>query len=200
MYELTDIFLKYLIAEYVELFENFKTFLLNRDEINVLSKVNELYSDLLKVTKEKFLELAQLQYDYIMQNNYDYSGIDTIWLNELFENFDPIVKYVFKNEVDRKRSRMYESVMSSDIPIKEVDSALNYWTRMIAQEIITLTDKATIKAYADSNIEWLEWVTEEDSKVCEHCNEMAGKIFPIDDIPIKPHWNCRCYLIPAQKG
>lgn len=200
MYKYADIFLKYLIGEYVELFENFKTFLLRRDEMNVLSKVNELYADLLAITKEKFLELAQLQYDYILQNDYDYSGIDTAWLNELFENFDPIVKYVFKNEADRKRSRMYESVMSSDTPIKEVDMALNYWVRMIAQEIITVTDQASLKAYKDSNIDYLEWVTEEDEAVCGHCQELSGRQFAIDEVPIKPHWKCRCYLIPAQKG
>lgn len=198
MYRLADIFLKHLIAEYIELFENFKSFLIYKDEINVLTKVNELYADLISVTKEKLLELAQLQYDYILQG--DYSGIDTVWLNELFESFDPIVKYVFNNEADRKRSRMYEAVMSSDTPLEEVDSALNYWTRMIAQEIITVTDQATLKAYKDSGVAYLEWVTEEDGAVCEHCEELSGMIFPIDDVPIKPHWKCRCYLIPAQKG
>lgn len=200
MYRLTDIYLKYLFDEYIELFENFKNSLLKNDSVNILLNVNTLYDKLLSITKEKLLELAQRQYDYIMQRNYDYSGINKEWLEELFENFDPTVKYVFINEVDRKRSRMYESVMSSNIPNEEIDKALTLWCRMIAQEAVSVTDEATLKAYRDSGVFELSWISEDDEKRCRHCKELHGKIFRIDEVPPKPHWNCRCYCVPVQKG
>lgn len=197
MYELTDIYLKYLFDAYVELFENFKIALLRKDEINVLSKVNDLYAELKAITLEKLLELAQLQYENITQGDYDFSGIDTVWLQELFDNYDPTLKYVFENEIDRKRSRMYEAVMSSDTPTDEVDTSLRSWCRMVSWEAVVVTDEATFKAYRDMDENRLRWVSENDERRCDYCKSLDGKVFEIDRVPHKPHPNCRCYCVPV---
>ena len=198
MYELTDIYIKYLFNEYVELFDNFKSALLRKDEINVLMQVNRLYEQVMSITTEKLLELAQLQYEYIMQGDYDYSGIDNAWLQEIFENFDSTVKYIFENELDRKRSRMYEAVMSSDTPNTEVDTSLKHLCKMVSQEAITVTDEATHKAYKDMGESRLRWVSEKDSKRCDECAKLHGKVFDIDKVPHKPHPNCCCYTVPER--
>jgi SPP1 gp7 family putative phage head morphogenesis protein len=183
------------VGEYIELFNSFKTNILRNDEINILSKVNALYKLLNEITNTKLLELAQLQYEYITQG--DYSTINNEWLLNFLEYYNPVTKYVYANEVDRKRSRMYEAIMSSETPTDEIEQSLKYWCSTVVQAAIDITDMATKTAYKDCNIEKVEWVSEDDKKRCKNCEKLDGKIFLITEVPPKQHRHCRCFCIPV---
>ena len=197
IYHFTDVIVEYLVREFIELFDSFKSNLLVRDEINILTKVNDLYEKLSTITTNKLLELAQLQFEYITQGDYDLSIIDNAWLMELFENFNPVTKYVYINEIDRKRSRMYEGIMSSDTPVDEVERSLKYWCSMVSQMAVDVTDKATETAYKCCEVSMVEWVSENDSRRCDKCKHLDGQVFSIYEIPPKQHNHCRCFVIPA---
>ncbi len=197
MYHRTDVILKYLVREYIEMFDDFKSNLLRKDELNTLEKVNDLYSRLVNITVEKLLELAQLQFEYITQGDFDYHIIDEDWLQEIFDNYNEVMKYVYSNEIDRKRSYLFEALMSSDSPTTEIDKALRLWSIMVGQMVVDVTDEATLTAYRLNNIAFVKWVSEHDSKTCDYCNELDGEVFPIDEVPPKPHPQCRCFYIPA---
>ena len=197
MYHRTDIILKFLVREYIEMFDDFKSNLLRKDELNTLSKVNDLYSQLVNITTEKLLELAQLQFEYIMQGDYDYNLINNAWLQEIFDNYNEVMKYVYSNEFDRKRSYLFEALMSCNSPTTEIDKALRLWSVMIGQMAVDVTDEATLTAYRLNNVAFVKWVSENDSRRCEHCKDMDGEIFPINEIPPKPHPHCRCFTIPV---
>lgn len=197
MYYRTDVILKYLVREYIEMFDDFKSNLLRKDELNTLEKVNSLYSRLVDITVEKLLELAQLQFEYIMQGDFDYNIIDDAWLQEIFDNYNEVMKYVYSNEIDRKRSYLFEALMSSDSPTTEIDKALRLWSIMVGQMTVDVTDEATLIAYRLNGIVFVKWVSEHDSKTCSHCADLDREVFPIDEVPPKPHPNCRCFYIPA---
>ena len=197
MYRRTDIILKFLIREFIEMFDDFKSNLLRKDELNTLQKVSDLYTRLVQITEQKLLELGQIQFEYIMQGDFDYDLIDSAWLQEIFENYNEVTKYVYANEIERKRSYLYEALMSSDTPTNEIDKALRLWSFMVGQMAVDVTDEATLTAYRLSGVAFVKWVSENDSRRCEHCKDMDGEIFPIDEIPPKPHPNCRCFTIPA---
>lgn len=197
IYYRTDVILKYLVREYIEMFDDFKSNLLRKDELNTLEKVNSLYSRLVDVTVEKLLELAQLQFEYIMQGDFDYNIIDDAWLQEIFNKYNEVMKYVYSNEIDRKRSYLFEALMSSDSPTTEIDKALRLWSIMVGQMTVDVTDEATLTAYRLNGIGFVKWVSEQDSKTCSHCADLDGEVFPIDEVPPKPHPNCRCSYIPA---
>ena len=147
MYYRTDVILKYLVREYIEMFDDFKSNLLRKDELNTFEKVNSLYSRLVDITVEKLLELAQLQFEYIMQGDFNYNIIDDAWLQEIFDNYNEVMKYVYSNEIDRKRSYLFEALMSSDSPTTEIDKALRLWSIMVGQMTVDVTDEATLTAY-----------------------------------------------------
>lgn len=197
MYHKTDVILKYLIREYIEMFDNFKVDLFKKDELITLEKVNNLYSRLVETTTEKLLELAQLQFEYIMQDDFDYNIIDNAWLQRIFDNYNEVMKYVYSNEIDRKRSYLFEALMSSNSPTTEIDKALRLWSIMVGQMAVDVTDEANLTAYRLNNVAFVKWVSEHDSKRCEHCADIDGEIFPIEEVPPKPHPQCRCFYIPV---
>lgn len=199
LYSRTDIIIKYLFRECIELFGNFKASLLHKDEVNIFFKVNELYQKLTDIVKQRLIELAQLQLEYIMQDDYDESLIDSAWLQELFENYNEVTKYVYANEIERKKAYLYEALMSSDTPTKDIEKALRLWCLMVGQMAVDVTDKATIMAYKLNNVSYVQWVSEHDSRRCDVCRKLDGEIFPIDNIHPKPHIHCRCFTIPARR-
>ena len=87
-------------------------------------------------------------------------------------------------------------MVASENKAAEVDSALRYWSAMTTQYAIITTDAATKRAYMDSGVSDVMWVSVKDDKRCKVCKSRDGKIYPIEDVPPKPHIGCRCYLIP----
>ena len=95
---------------------------------------------------------------------------------------------------------------------------------MIAQtETIRSSNAGAVEAYAKAGIEYKQWFTAEDGRVCPFCYEMHGKIvgvrdnyfnrgdvmevedlpkaalvFSYEDVGYPPlHPNCRCTILPV---
>lgn len=188
---------------------------LDFDELHVMQSARRLYASLDKDNRAAWLELAIAKYNSTKPNG----GKPPIqeWLYLLLEEHDPVTKYVYENEVPRKRDRLIEAVISTgqkwtngekpaDIIAdaagknKEYKKALGYWTRMTAHYCDEVSDAATLLAYTDAGVEEVIWHTSEDDRVCEECQERNGLVFKIDRIPPKPHWGCRCYVRPVNKN
>ncbi len=197
MYEYADAALSYLNKRFIELFSHIKS-LLSFDEANVLRSVNDLYRQLYEVTVEIFCQVAIQAFEEAL--GIDASFIDRAWIEAILSDFDPVTKYVFTNEVERKAARLTEALIAGQGQISDVDSALRYWSDMVAQYAITVTDHATLEAYRERGIKYVEWVTKLDGHQCSVCDERAGRIYPIEEIPPKPHWKCRCETRPATGG
>jgi SPP1 gp7 family putative phage head morphogenesis protein len=194
MYEYTDKMIRYLTKRFIRLFENAKSNLLPMDEVNILNYSKSMYDELEKMTETYLLKLAQKVYENTAQNKK--RKIDKKWLCQALSEYDPVTMYVYLHEVDRKRARFAEAVMASTNRASEVDKALRYWSRMVNQYAVEITDKAVIDAYVDDEVSKVVWVTVDDEKRCRECAERDGKIYDIDDIPPKPHLNCRCIVLP----
>ena len=164
------------------------------DELNVIDVSHELYDDLVRVTKECYLKLALHIYKTYKTDDSFIREITEMWVADVLKEYNPVTMYVFEHEVDRKRSRFVESVIASVNKAEEIEKSLRYWSRMITQYAIDITDKAMLQAYKDDGITKVLWFTVEDERRCKKCRELNDKIFDIDKIPPKPHWGCRCYL------
>ncbi len=108
--------------------------------------------------------------------------------------YNPVTKYVFKNEIDRKRARFAESMLASTTPAAEVALAKRLLAATNAQFMDDVTFESLVQAYKDNGAEKVQWVTAVDDRRCRQCAAMHGKIFPIDKIPPKPHIHCRCWV------
>lgn len=161
------------------------------DALNVISKSEKLYHELDEMNKEAFLEIAKQSYRLVNPNTD--GNINMAWLLALLVRYDPITKYVYTHEVDRKRSRFAESVIASNTKSKEFTTAENLWYRQTKQYADNTTDEARVQAYKDQGVKVLYWHTNMDGKECKVCRDRNGKAYPINKLAVKPHQNCRCW-------
>lgn len=194
MYEYADKVISYLNGRFIEMFGKLKS-LSSFDELNILQSVKELYREADTLVREMLYRVAVFAYENA--NGEDVSVITEQWLLEVvLEAYDPVTKYSYVNEIERKCSRLFEGMVASENKAVEVNSALRYWSAMVTQYVITTTDAATKQAYVDLGVSKVMWVSVKDDKRCKVCKSRDGKVYPIEDVPPKPHIGCRCYTIP----
>lgn len=196
MYKRTDRVIDYLLEEFIKLFNKAKV-ITHYDELNVISYSKELYTRIDELVKEAFLELAKSTAKEVVDVAEELITME--WLLGILNEYNPLTKYRYETELERKRQRFAEAVIASNENKEdEIEKALNYISRMVSQYALEVTDSALQVGYEQLGIKEVMWHTEEDDKVCEKCKKMNKKIYPIDKIPIKPHWNCRCYVLPVK--
>lgn len=171
------------------------------DELNVLSACRELYAGLEQDNSSAFLELCQLVYEEARPHGQQEPDWPLIlaWLDQ----YDPVTKYVYTHEVERKRAYAQEAVLSSKTPadkVRQLEKALRLWAGMTGQYCDNLTDRTILTAYQDAGVRYVMWRTEEDERVCPVCKPLDGNIYPIAKAPLKQHWRCRCFLIPVTRS
>lgn len=196
-YQLADKTIELLNRKAIKRFEEAKSkaALLKFDELNVITICKDLYAKLADDNQSAFLELAQEQ--YAAAEPHGFKKPDMGWLLELLLMYDPVTLYVYQNEVERKRDRTAEAINASTsraAKAVEFRRGLSYWAQMTAHYADEVNDKATLKAFEDAGVKKVRWNTLLDGHECETCRERDGKVYPIEKVPPKPHWRCRCWL------
>lgn len=196
MYRFTDKILAYLNKRFIKRFKSLKS-VLKFDEINrIKTEVDDCYRECYEETRSKYREIGRYAYQRATDKNPD-DIIDYLWIDKFLREYDPVTKYVFKNEADRKRARAFEGIVSTRSP-KEIGTALRLWAAQVRQWGDEVTDKATIQGYKDIGVTKVRWNTEKDDRRCIECARREGKVYDINRIPDKPHIGCRCWLTPVR--
>ena len=139
-----------------------------------------------------------LNFIEIRQYNYDL-------LTNLCDDLDKNFKEIILDGVINGKSI---NDISQDLEIAGI-SPLNKHTaqqraKMIARtEVNSIKQKAKLQAYKDNNIQWVNFNTVGDSRVCQDCiNLEMNNPYPIEEswdiIPVHP--NCRCYWTASNKN
>ena len=189
-YSKTDKTIAYLNKQYAKLFRKVTSF----DELNVISVSHEIYDEALKVTEQEATRLVKSVYDSYSESGTITASDANAFVLALMLAYNPVTKYVYKNELDRKRSRFAEGVISSDTPREEVELAKRLLVALNKQFADDATFDALIKAYEDDGVKKVRWVTAADDRRCQECKSRHHVVFDIDNIPPKPHLHCRCYV------
>lgn len=172
------------------------------DELNVIKSVKTLYRDLAADNKKAFTDLAIMAYEDAADRELDdeEEKMMALWLmREVMDKPNPVTEYIYTNEVERKRERATESINASTKKRQEFQKALRFWSRQTAEYCDIVTDEATLKAFKDTGVKKVRWITESDEKVCSICGPRDGKVYDIDKVPVKPHWGCRCWLVSVKE-
>ena len=183
------------------------------DEVNIIGikkHVHKLYKDLYKSVKKEFCAILNPLYEEIYDEalalgfDGELEDLDEAWVEEFFAEYNPVTKYVFKNEIDRKESRLFEALVSTRDgnladKIQSYRTAENLLVRQVEQYAIDLEDSIAKSVYKAVGVKKVKWVAEHDRKTCSVCNELDGEVFELDKAPNKQHINCRCYLIPVKE-
>lgn len=189
-YSKTDKVIAYLNKQYAKLFRKMTSF----DELNVIEVSHEIYDEVERLVEQESTRLVKSVYD-------SYSEEHTLPVEEasafvlaLMLAYNPVTKYVYKNELERKRARFAEGVIASDTPREEIELAKRLLVALNRQFEDDVTFDTVVKAYEDDGVEEVRWVTAVDDRRCKECASRHHKIYPIHKIPPKPHRYCRCYV------
>ena len=183
-------------------------------ELNALviqRETTELIKKLLADNKEAFKKIAE---DAIAEAAADIENLtgeeakrvkaDDKYVDEILNQYNEITDYLYYPEADRKRARLSEALI---VALMLLDRAkyhdnlrkfANLWHTQTVQYEITITDETRVDIFDRNGIKKVKWNAEHDEKTCKVCRERDGKIYPIDKVPAKPHYNCRCWLTPVK--
>lgn len=189
-YSKTDKTIAYLNKQYAKLFRKVTSF----DELNVISVSHEIYDEALRVTEQEATRLVKSVYDGYSESGEITASDARDFVVALMGAYNPVTKYIYKNELDRKRSRFAEGVISSDTPREEVELAKRLLVGLNKQFADDATFDSLVKAYEDDGVKKVRWITAVDDRRCQECKSRHNVVFDIDNIPPKPHLHCRCYV------
>lgn len=189
-YSKTDKTIAYLNKKYAKLFRGLTSF----DELNVIQVSHEIYDEVLRLVELESTRLVKSVYDkYRVGGTISVENANAIVL-ALMMAYNPVTKFIFRNELERKRARFAEGVISSDAPREEVELARRLLAAMTRHFEEDATFEALVEAYRDDGVEKVRWITAVDERRCAECKSRHNKIYDIDSIPPKPHRFCRCYV------
>lgn len=210
-FEYTDKVMKIYIKSVAEVYSSLGNRLnvLKFDEINsrntgekaVFKYVKKSYADLYDECIEMYEAIAKQMYNYVRKGD-KYKFDEKKFVKEFIKNSDRVTKYIFKDETDRKRSRLLEALLAVMLDGKktfraELEVAMKLWSKQTLQTADDIAIASLLQAYKDAGVKKVVWHTQEDEKVCDECHELDKKVFDINNIPeIPQHYACRCYVTP----
>lgn len=173
------------------------------DELNVIRQVSTVYELSTAIAKRKYAEIGMDAYTFALTemglgetvaHGMAQDEITTDWVLDMLEEADPVTLYIFLEEAERKKQRLIEALAVAHNRNAEIDKALRYWTKQIAQYAISVTDKARLDAFKAMGVKRVMWNTNLDGRECDRCRALNGRVFDIDKVPPKQHWGDRCWL------
>ena len=176
------------------------------DELNVIREVTAIYSESAKRARKRYFGIAWDVYLMVLLECSVDGGkarkmvkeaITYDWVDAELEETDLLTLYRFDTETERKAQRLIEALSATENRDAEIDKALRLWSKQLGQYAINFTDLAAIQAFDDAGTTEVEWVTQKDERVCSECGGLDGQVFPLDEIPTKPHPGCRCFWRPV---
>ena len=190
-YSKTDKTISHLNRQYGRMFRKAASF----DALNIIDISHEIYEEAYQLAEQEAIRLVESVYGSYRRGEETEGAFDPVsFVLALVLAYNPVTKYVFKNEIDRKRARFAESMLASTTPAEEIARAKRLLAATNAQFMDDVTFDTLIQAYKDNGTKMVRWVTAVDDRRCKQCAARHGKKYPIDKVPAKPHIHCRCYV------
>ena len=179
--------------------------------INTRKTTQAMYDKFLEENEALYLKSAKNAYQNAVKSakaegfDGEESEIDGEWVAGLLAGYNLVTGYLYGKEADRKRLRLNEQILTA----REYNNramfgdslrrAANLWWTQTTLYGVSAVDEATIKGFKDMGVSEVRWVTAEDERTCPTCGDRHNKVYRIGNIPPKPHYGCRCYVVPAKE-
>lgn len=165
---------------------------------------------LLADNKQAYIEIAAGASEEAAEDIKEATGVivkpittDGKYVDGILNEYNAVTGYLYYPEADRKRARLAEALIAAVIAglradyHKELHKFANLWHTQTLQYGETVVDKTRLDTFKKNGIRRVRWVTQGDEKVCKECKERNGKIYDVDNVPEKPHYRCRCWIMPV---
>ena len=184
------------------------------DRLNVVNtrKTTEaMYDRFLEENEALYLDAAKDAYKKALKTakaegfEGEERAVDGEWLAGLLAGYNLVTGYLYGKEADRKRLRLNEQILTareySDRTMfhDSLRRAANLWWTQTSQYGLHTVDEATAKGFRDMGVKEVQWIAANDEKTCPTCGARDNKIYKIHDLPPKPHYGCRCYIVPVKR-
>lgn len=171
------------------------------DELNVLKETDALYETIGRESRKVFHETYFLRYLEIWNwlkgtkpDEEKLDGLVEMYLTGLWEDPDERTHYAFGPELDRKRDRAKEAIVSVPTKVQkqlELEKAARYVIQQGAWYCDFCSQDAEIQAMKDAGVQWVMRHEMDDEKTCSICREADGRVYRIENIPPLEHLRCR---------
>lgn len=177
------------------------------DELNVVNTrkaTQKMYDGFLKDNESIYLKVARDAYKRATEGNKKVD-IDREWLVGVLTAYNLVTGYLYNSEADRKRLRLNEQILTAreygnrQMFHDSLRRSANLWWTQTTQYGISVVDEATIKGFKDMGVKKVQWIAADDEKTCPTCGARDNKVYAINKIPPKPHYGCRCYVVPVKE-
>ena len=177
------------------------------DELNVVNTrkaTQKMYDSFLKDNEGIYLKVARDAYKKATEGKKKVE-IDREWLVGVLAGYNLVTGYLYNSEADRKRLRLNEQILTAreygnrQMFQQSLRRSANLWWTQTTQYGISVVDEATIKGFKDMGVKRVQWIAADDEKTCSTCGARDNKIYQINKIPPKPHYGCRCYVVPVKE-
>lgn len=196
MYEYIDENINKVKKQTQTAFNNFRLSLLKFDELNVMQVKTETESLFTKLKRQ-----SDRFYTGLLNYLAESMGFkeDKYDLDELLETYSGTLLYSFATEMERKRERLFETMVAiDDISDPEIlaqqKKNIRNWNTQVEEFGVDIERNIFLSELRDSGIRKVQWMTAEDERVCYDCSDLNGIVFDIDNVPRRPHVGCRCWL------
>lgn len=79
---------------------------------------------------------------------------------------------------------------------RDVDLLYYEAERLVRTESVEASDTARQAQYAEAGVEYVQIMATADDRVCGYCAASSGQVYPLGEIQLPRHPNCRCYAAP----
>ncbi len=214
MYQRTEKFLR-LLKKKIQTEFNYLT-VLSFDELNVIKLSDTLkntYDSLGRFNHEHYVQIANEAHLFALSllddkerlkeaaKEFDTEDI----VNYVIANYNIITGYLYRKETERKRLRLLEEMATGrefrdrQRYTKAIRRSANLWYTQSMQYAIDIEDRVLLNTFEKAGVKKVRWIAEHDEKTCEVCSKRDGKVYEINAIPNKTHYNCRCYVVPVRE-
>lgn len=184
------------------------------DELNVVNTrkaTQEMFDRFLNDNEAMYLRVAKDAYKKAVkaakEENFsgEESAIDSAFITSVLTGYNLVTGYLYDKESDRKRLRLNEQILTareysdSQMFQDSLRRTANLWWTQTTQYGISMVDEATIKGFKDMGVKKARWIAADDEKTCPTCGERDNKVYRLNKIPPKPHYGCRCYIVPVRE-
>lgn len=173
------------------------------DELNVLETrktVSAMYKRIDRIVQREYRKVALAAYKEAGGKDKGFAPYEFVYA--MLGAYDPLSEFVYTREWERKRDRLFESIIATQTGNQEMRKNLKRGLDVLANQVRQYADNITVaarmQAFNDNGVKYIRWVTEKDERVCGICAGRDEVIYPISEWPGQPaHWKCRCYALPA---
>jgi hypothetical protein len=183
------------------------------DELNVVNTrkaTQDMFDRFLADNEAMYLKAAKDSYKKAVKKAKDdgflgdQSEVDGEWLLGVLAGYNFVTGYLYNKEADRKRLRLNEQILTAreysnrTMYLDSLRRSANLWWTQTAQYGISIVDEATLKGFEDMGVKNVRWIAADDEKTCPICGERDNMVYKLRKVPPKPHYGCRCYVVPAE--